>query len=372
MELGGDAISEGQRKHEAILAFIRAQTESAVHEALASSTSRLLPADLCKVATVDQGALVVRARSDDKPVDPDRRLGLTDNPIGRAVTSGSTTCIDDLQLTRSTAATQPDPSDNHEATPVRALLAVPFSTDGVLIAVGYEPGVFDSQNRETADRLIAYAEAALDRLQHDQSPSHEQVDDVYATIAHDITSPLTVARGYLDLAEESGDFEKLARVRQALNRIDQITTDLTDLAHPDQDLGPHEPVSLATLANECWTNVINEPATLTVEEDIEIQANAGQLRHLLENLFRNAVDHGGPAVTVTVGTLSRGFFVEDTGPGIPKDRRDEIFELGVTTSDTGTGYGLAIVKRIVEAHGWTITVTESATGGARFEITDVR
>ena len=76
-------------------------------------------------------------------------------------------------------------------------------------------------------------------------------------------------------------------------------------------------------------------------------------------------------MSIRVGTYERGFFVADDGPGIPPERRTEVFEEGVTTSETGTGYGLSIVTAIVEGHGWRIDATASENGGARFEITDI-
>jgi signal transduction histidine kinase len=63
-----------------------------------------------------------------------------------------------------------------------------------------------------------------------------------------------------------------------------------------------------------------------------------------------------------------GFAIEDDGPGIPPEKRDAVFDPGETTSAGGIGYGLAIVKRIVEAHGWSLAVTEGRVGGARFEV----
>ena len=66
-----------------------------------------------------------------------------------------------------------------------------------------------------------------------------------------------------------------------------------------------------------------------------------------------------------------GFFVEDDGDGIPKDEYDDVFSHGYTTNVDGTGFGLSIVEDVVEAHDWTITITESHEGGARFEITGV-
>jgi len=95
------------------------------------------------------------------------------------------------------------------------------------------------------------------------------------------------------------------------------------------------------------------------------------VRQLLENLLSNAVDHGGDGVTVTVGECAGGFYVADDGPGIPEAERDRVFQSGYSTADDGTGFGLAIVAEVAEAHGWSVAVTESDEGGARFEITDV-
>lgn len=77
-----------------------------------------------------------------------------------------------------------------------------------------------------------------------------------------------------------------------------------------------------------------------------------------------------PGVTVRVGELDDpgGFYVADDGSGIDPDQRERIFDDGYTTSQSGTGLGLAIVENIAAAHGWAVRVTESAEGGARFEV----
>lgn len=92
------------------------------------------------------------------------------------------------------------------------------------------------------------------------------------------------------------------------------------------------------------------------------------MKQILDNLLRNAVEHGGEGVTVTVGDLEDGFYVADSGAGIPEDERERVFEHGYSRSG-GTGLGLDHVQESVAAHGWEISVTESETGGARFEIT---
>ena len=114
-------------------------------------------------------------------------------------------------------------------------------------------------------------------------------------------------------------------------------------------------------------------AELRLAEDLTFTADETRLQRLFENLFRNALDHGGPDVTVTVGVLPdrSGFYVSDDGPGIPEDERESVLEPGYTTHEEGTGFGLAIVSEVVTAHGWEIQVTESDAGGARFEIRGV-
>jgi signal transduction histidine kinase len=101
-----------------------------------------------------------------------------------------------------------------------------------------------------------------------------------------------------------------------------------------------------------------------------VTADRDRLQQLLENLLRNAIQHGGDAVAIRLGPLGdrSGFYVEDDGDGITATERDEIFDSGYSTATDGTGFGLAIVAEIVDAHGWTIGITESDTGGARFEI----
>jgi len=126
-------------------------------------------------------------------------------------------------------------------------------------------------------------------------------------------------------------------------------------------------VSVATVAGA----FVTAEATLVVESDQRIQADRSRLQQLVENLVRNAVEHGGADVTVTIGALEDGFYAEEDGPGIPTENRDAVFEMGYSTIEDGTGFGLSIVNQIADAHGWTVHVTEGSDGGARFEITGI-
>lgn len=97
------------------------------------------------------------------------------------------------------------------------------------------------------------------------------------------------------------------------------------------------------------------------------------MRQLLENLVRNAIEHAGTDVAVTVGEVAdgSGFYVADDGPGIDAESRDQVFESGYSTGGAGTGLGLSIVRTIAEAHGWTVRMTGSTEGGVRVEVTGV-
>jgi signal transduction histidine kinase len=105
-----------------------------------------------------------------------------------------------------------------------------------------------------------------------------------------------------------------------------------------------------------------------------VRADEWRLASVFENLFANAVEHGavaGEPLTVRVESLPDGFAVADDGGGLREDTAETLFEAGHTTSDTGTGLGLRIVAEIIEAHDWTISVSEGDAGGARFEVTGV-
>ncbi|MFC7137350.1 sensor histidine kinase [Halobaculum litoreum] len=105
-------------------------------------------------------------------------------------------------------------------------------------------------------------------------------------------------------------------------------------------------------------------------EDTVVVADSGRLDRLFENLVRNAVEHGGDDVTVTVEAGDGWFAVGDDGPGLPPALHDTAFEEG-NSGGGGTGIGLAIVRSVAEAHGWTVEV-DPAADGARFVVRGVR
>jgi PAS domain S-box-containing protein len=214
-------------------------------------------------------------------------------------------------------------------------------------------------------RSQARAESHRKRLE----AQNERLDEFASVVSHDLRSPLNVAKGRLDLLRDEHESEHIEGIEKGLSRIETLTTDLLQLARQGNRLDDTEKVDLDTLVAECWETVRTGDATLRIETTRTLSADRSRLRQLVENLVRNAVEHGGPDSTVTVGDRDGGFYVADDGPGIPAEDRDTVFEGGYTTRSEGTGMGLSIVREVATAHGWDIEVTESATGGARIDIT---
>jgi signal transduction histidine kinase len=247
------------------------------------------------------------------------------------------------------------------------------------------------------------------------------VEDVASVLSHDLRNPLDVAKARLRAGRESGDDEHFEHVARAHDRMERLLDDVLTLARAN-GVDPTDEVAFAEVAERAWSTVETEDARLAIDvEGPPVVADEDRLRRLLENLFRNAVEHGSTsprspsaredavehgspracgddvreggaeesdhardpggtdrghsAITVTVGNLENGefagFYVADDGRGLPEGDRDRLFEPGVSADDAGTGLGLAIVERIAARHGWTVIATDGADGGARFEVRDV-
>jgi signal transduction histidine kinase len=200
---------------------------------------------------------------------------------------------------------------------------------------------------------------------------NERLEEFARMVSHDLRNPLNVAQGRLALAREECDSEHLVAVDRAHERMGALIDDLLALSQKGEHGRETEPVALAETVEECWQTVETESATFSVDTDRTILADRSRFKRLLENLIRNAIQHGGHNVAVMIGDLTDGFYVEDDGPGIPESERKLVFESGYSTSSDGIGLGLLIVEQVVDTHGWTIRVREGAFGGARFEVTGV-
>ena len=236
----------------------------------------------------------------------------------------------------------------------------------------------------------------------------ERLEEIRRVVSHDLRSPLNVATGYLEhvsdgsTVSEGGEGtyeESIRRATAALDRLETFFDDLNALVRQGAPIEAPTPVDLAAIARSARDELddgsggerleddgpvgggsiddsTESPAvTLQLADDLpESDAVVGDSERVLglfRELYRNAIEHGDPPVTIEVGGLPDGFYVEDDGPGIPDDRREDVLEAGVSDKRDQTGFGLAAVRHVAVAHGWDLSVQDGSGGGARFEFDGV-
>ncbi len=359
--------------HDAATDLEASDTEGEVYEILVDAAEDILDFDLVAVDVSEDDALVQAAWSLDADTEGYWEVTPLDEDTfaTRAYKRQETIVVDDLREYEITPA---DPD-------YRSALTAPIADIGTFQAVSREPEAFDATDRELAELLAGHAREALTRLESERrlrerteelERQNERLEEFATIVSPDLRAPLNVASGRLALAREEHDSEHLDAVAGSLERMETLIEDTLTLAREGQAVTDREHVDVAAVGRQCWERVTDDADTLAVVDDFAARGDRDRLQQVFENLFRNAVEHGGDDVTVRVGRLDdgTGFYVEDDGPGIPKDERKAVFGHGYTTSDDGTGFGLAIVEEIANAHGWSVAVSDS-DDGARFEITGV-
>ncbi|MFW5963363.1 MAG: ATP-binding protein [Natronomonas sp.] len=251
---------------------------------------------------------------------------------------------------------------------------IEHSRDGELRYYMVATNPFTFGNTRVGRMLLFTDVTQTERYRQKIERKNERLGRFASVVSHDLRNPLSVAHGRIELEREerAAESENLTAAADALDRMGRLIEDVLTLARAGDDIDDLRPVSLSSMAKRAWETVDVEGAELRIESDVTFEADPDRLQQALENLFRNSVEHAGPDVTVTVDSLDdgTGFYVEDDGPGIDPDLREEAFEWGISGKG-GSGLGLAIVETIVEGHGWGIALEESAEGGVRFEVTGV-
>lgn len=241
------------------------------------------------------------------------------------------------------------------------------------VRAGGERGSFQLVARDITDRREH--ERALER-------DRERLEAVTGVVSHDMRNPLNVAQSSVELLAGDCESDHLDRLDRSLDRIGGTIEDLVAFVRESDPVTDPSPVDLATVAADAWAATETGEVSLEVDADCRLEADAGRLRTLLAHLFENAVEHGAASggrggdpqdgvSTVTVGATADGFFVADDGTGVPPDRREEVFEVGYTTARGGTGLGLNVVRSVATAHGWSVELGESTSGGLRVDVVGV-
>lgn len=195
------------------------------------------------------------------------------------------------------------------------------------------------------------------------------------SIGHELRNPLGVIETSLYVLKNRPQTDErvvrhLDRIGQQVALANDIITQLLNLIR-DAPLARTK-VNLSALAEDTL-KAMTGPIHVVAAPGITVDGDETQLRQVLVNLALNAVHYAGPAgrVEVELSRTAGGVMmtIDDNGPGIDPSIRNRLFEPLVTTRPGGNGLGLALIKRIVERHGGTVSAGRGPLGGARFTIT---
>lgn len=242
------------------------------------------------------------------------------------------------------------------------------------------------------DRWIELSVAFIDPMGNDYVISARNIteerrlealrQEVLSLVSHDLRSPLTVVRGYLDILDRPIDDERRAKAvdsaRRASERMEELLDDLLHATRAERVFAPKvmRPVDVGVLVEGVATSLqmsTEQTVSTSFEPGVTVLGDPVRLEQAVTNLVGNAIKHGPPEGQIRVGVAARDgraiISVEDDGPGIPEDQRETVFERGARGSAShgtpGMGLGLYIVRVVAEAHGG-LTFVDDTESGTRF------
>ena len=233
------------------------------------------------------------------------------------------------------------------------------------------------------------AQSRRDELIHQLEAKNAELEGFTYTVSHDLRSPLVTVKGFVahlatdlqagDAVRAHGD---LARIQAAADKMDRLLRDLLELSRVGRIVKPPSDLALEDVVREALFLSQGRLAARGVRVDVatglpHAWGDRARLVQIMQNLVENAVKFMGdqPEPRITIGQRAAPpgqapvLFVRDNGIGIPQAQRDTIFTLfrKLDPHAEGSGIGLALVRRIVEAHGGRVWAESEGTGtGATF------
>jgi signal transduction histidine kinase len=234
--------------------------------------------------------------------------------------------------------------------------------------------------------LTRFSDVQIRLVRASEMNSHlRELNLAAAGLAHETRNPLNIIRGLAQMISKQGGTpaETQKKSREIIEEADKVAAQLNEFINYTR---PREvrrtKLALPSVVNEVVRalnyDLEEKKIKLQVKgEQFSIEADEQLLRQALFNLILNAiqaVDGNGEIEVVAQKRNATEAFLEvrDNGPGVPPERRAEIFKPYFTTQKTGTGLGLAVVQQIVLAHGWDVECLANDPKGAIFRITHLK
>lgn len=220
-----------------------------------------------------------------------------------------------------------------------------------------------------------------------QTQHNRSVEELTASIAHEIRNPITAAKSLVQqMGEDPSASDNIEYAKVALDELDRVERSVSHLLKfaRDEDVRMSD-MTMSDVIEAALDTFQDRIAALGVEIHKELDSEGAmrgdpeKLRRVIINLFGNALDAleqagtAAPRVEIQAGENLAGTEVwvriRDNGPGMEPDRVEKIFKPFYTSKTNGTGLGLAITKKLVDAHGGTIEAASQPGGGAEFLLT---
>ncbi|MGV8877285.1 MAG: HAMP domain-containing sensor histidine kinase [Rhodoglobus sp.] len=241
--------------------------------------------------------------------------------------------------------------------------------------------VDDQGSNDEIGRLARTMNAMLDRLDRSQQAQRQFISDA----SHELKSPLASLRQYAEVADVHPERFTAAELAEAIldegGRLERLVQGMLVLARADERALTPDPVAV-DLDDPVLAEAARVRATTALTVDVSavsparVMGDAGLLAQVARNLVDNATRHAehGLRLSLSADEHEVVLLVDDDGGGIAVEDRERVFERFLRLDDArsreagGSGLGLAIVREIVTAHGGTVRVDDSPSGGARFEV----
>ncbi len=256
--------------------------------------------------------------------------------------------------------------------PAPELIEVPLMTMMVIATIWH----VRSRQKAAAD-VAALADERQRMIQRERA--------FFANVTHDLMTPITIARGHVDILGRSGSAspEELAETKQVivdeLKRIESMVGDLLLVGRLDDDSGLQrkriDAEEFLHIVADRWAVVGERSWTIDIDAPGTFLADGNTLAQAIDNVIENAVSYtsGGDAISVRARGVGTNLEIEvvDTGVGIPASAIPHVFDRfyradrARSRSTGGSGLGLAIVRDVVEAHDGRVAIESPVTGGTR-------
>jgi len=238
----------------------------------------------------------------------------------------------------------------------------------------------EPRTRDEVGRLVVTLNRMLDRVAEGARRQREFIGDA----SHELRTPIASTRTQLEVALSHPDEADWPRVAKGANeevvRMQRLVDDLLRMARLDEARDappePQEDVDLDDLVRTESAALRKTKAGLAAVEPVRVQGIERDLRRVVRNLLENAERYGAKRIEISLsreGDEAR-LVIEDDGPGIPPERREQVFERFArldesrSRSEGGAGLGLSLARGLVEAHGGEIRIEQADLGGARLVV----